>query len=1273
MQAGIVEIEQLGDLAERRFPEVGLQRTVVDRLDDALAGGPADAAAAIAAALNSLSGSEGITINATAVGEQITLDLGKTASVSTDTATVDLSSGVAGFDFDLSASTNAQLSANLAVSLQFDAAGLRILDTATPELTVGVDANVSVVDAAGKLGFINITASDRDLAVPEVSLDFSFDLLTGDALAIQGVEADITGTAALDLVIASDVSTPILPSISTNLFIGFPPAPGGFGSPTVELRDIKLDLGDYFGLIKDSLGSIISIMADSPLGTILDIATGPLPVVNYLAEKAPFLLDILDTIPTEGGDNVISIVDLAVLMKPELAPIVSPFVKALGIINAFAKLNDAEPGVINFGNGGFSNGSGTLDANGNANPLQQLSDKAKADPGLLSTLGSLLDDFTASTGISLPILENPLSVIDLILGLNPVKLVEYDVPKLGFETGFSRFFPIVGPIGATLSGNLEAAIDFAIGYDTYGFLNGVNDPLKGFYFTTDTQAGTPHGFAPVGFLDTRVGAAATVNAVVVSAGVGIDLGFRLDAYFEEATDPGSAGLFRPAGDFSCIFDPITGRAYAEALVILEFGIGPFSYETRLPLANVTLAEFDVFKCPDPGPARFPEGEGLATVVANGLRLNVGDFANLRRINDNGTPKQAINPDNAATPENESENESYVVALARDRVGPSSIGPGTAPQFDLVPGQLDIHAFGFTQRLAEGIIRAEFKGGRDTLIVQSDVTQNVIANGGGGDDVLTSARGIDTLLGEDGNDYLTGGDGIDAGPGVPVEVTFQPGGPATIDLTASVPLSNPDRSGVITYSPSNPNVSIAPTVIDILPPNGLFTPGDDVVDLNAFDLSIFTLDQTQNALAGNDTVRLSETQAIGQAFDGDAGDDTITGSASGDIISDTLGAKVAIEGGGGDDTLVIGGTFTSGTIDGGIGRDKLAIASANGSASLVPLVVSNIESITLENAVGTRLTVASPEQAEIITAAFGANDVVIVASGSLDHEVVGDLILGAGVERVEWYNSFYGSASAIREGDNYRITYFDDTATRPFLTLTSLFNAQDIKISQNQLFDTGLSNGVLLTHTFDPLTGQILNVINNDTLATRTYDSITSVFENGVKTNSRTINDHATATLSDDTIVDDLYTNGVISLQLTMDASPSGTGKPWQTIAREYEGGVTQIFRTTYDNLTQQVVGQAGTQVIQGGAFNDVLLGGAGADQFRSSAAGFGKDKIFDFQDGSDLLDLTGLGIDTRAELDAAATVRQVGANTLIELNGGADSILISNLQQSNLTDLDFFR
>jgi VCBS repeat-containing protein len=526
----------------------------------------------------------------------------------------------------------------------------------------------------------------------------------------------------------------------------------------------------------------------------------------------------------------------------------------------------------------------------------------------------------------------------------------------------------------------------------------------------------------------------------------------------------------------------------------------------------------------------------------------------------------------------------------------------------------------------------------------------------------------------------------------------------------------DDTFTYTVSDGNGGTDTATVTIRIAgaaEPVPLFTTGDDTVNLNDYpDLSFFT--QATDALAGDDDVILSETQNIGIAFDGNAGNDTITGSSHADLIyggtdadsimggagNDTISGGVGADrlyGDAGNDTLYFSFVdYAAGeVIDGGADTDTLQI-DGGGAVSLVGVTVTSVEDIQLTDTTGTTLTVQNAAQAALISSAAGANDIVHIGSSvDVTEALVKGLIIDAGVETVTWLiPGFASTVEAVPDGlGGFIISYDDGDDVQPWDTIDAQYDNLGRKVAQTNDYDfPGPEGGVTLNFTYDPATGFATTIVNTDGHLTRTFSTITTTLENGVVTKVDTINDNGTSANTDDTLVEQFFTAGVITLERTTDTSSANAGKPWLYQDREYvNDGVlhttTQTFRTFWDAGVngggEHVVGAAGAQVIEGVATgggvsttNDALIGGAGADTFRF-VPGFGHDTIYDFADGTDLLDLSSYaaGIDTLAELQNAASITQVafgaGFNTVIAFNGTGDQITIRNLTVAQLSDADF--
>ena len=120
------------------------------------------------------------------------------------------------------------------------------------------------------------------------------------------------------------------------------------------------------------------------------------------------------------------------------------------------------------------------------------------------------------------------------------------------------------------------------------------------------------------------------------------------------------------------------------------------------------------------------------------------------------------------------------------------------------------------------------------------------------------------------------------------------------------------------------------VLDVRAATVLFTTGDDTRDLNTINVDAFGNSATR-ALAGNDTVTLSDTAQKGILFHADAGNDRIIGSVNADRIHgdagiDTLSGRAGRDklwGDGGKDSLA-----------GGAGADHFIYLTASDSGAAV---------------------------------------------------------------------------------------------------------------------------------------------------------------------------------------------------------------------------------------------------------------------------------------------------------------------------------------------------
>lgn len=109
-----------------------------------------------------------------------------------------------------------------------------------------------------------------------------------------------------------------------------------------------------------------------------------------------------------------------------------------------------------------------------------------------------------------------------------------------------------------------------------------------------------------------------------------------------------------------------------------------------------------------------------------------------------------------------------------------------------------------------------------------------------------------------------------------------------------------------------------------------------------------------------------------------------------------------------------------------------------------------------------------------------------------------------------------------------------------------------------------------------------------------------------------------------------------------------------------EGLVGSAFNDT-------LIGTSGANRLDGGGGNDLLTGGGGADDF-VFRDGFGKDRIADFQDGLDRIDLSGVaGVDDVSDL----RISTLGLDTVITFGDGSQTITLSAFAAAQVSADDF--
>jgi len=505
-------------------------------------------------------------------------------------------------------------------------------------------------------------------------------------------------------------------------------------APAIEFTNVRLNMGEFFS---DFFGSTLSTINDvvEPIKPVLDVLTTPIPVLSDLAGSPVRLVDLARLFGS-GAETVADVIEVIDIVVDLLA--MPTFGDELYIDFGGFTLADFDPRTQNVRDYNLTPADFDDQASG-FNIGNAVA--AVGDSNLSNYFGAVQSATGQSVGgpvppgdgnwLEFPILNNPMSVFQLLLGKQDVVLVTLDIPRLEVEFSYSQYFPIVGPLGCRITGTIGAAADFAFGFDTQGLFDAFDsgdwtDVFNGFYISDRANPDGTGEDVPEIELWGGLRAAAEVNLVVVSAGVAGGIDVVIEMNLNDPNNDGKVRIGELVDNFLLgpiwIFD-IGGRVDAILEAYIKIDLFFFSFEETFEIASVTLVDFELPR-PDPDPA--PPTAALANVTGGVMTVNVGTNAAARLHGD-----LSDGDDN--------------VILERG----------------YTPDEVVVKAFGLQQRY-QGVTHIEVYAGEghDIVTVNDNVDQEVLLDGGPGNDVLTTGDGHSVIRGGEGNDRLYGGDGDD---------------------------------------------------------------------------------------------------------------------------------------------------------------------------------------------------------------------------------------------------------------------------------------------------------------------------------------------------------------------------------------------------------------------------------------------------------------------------------------------------------------------------------
>jgi Ca2+-binding RTX toxin-like protein len=672
------------------------------------------------------------------------------------------------------------------------------------------------------------------------------------------LDATVSGSTRTALKLVSEMpNSALFPRVGTDLTILW-----DFNNAVVDPEDDNSSFGSQPVLTLNNnrvlLDSFLNHFASGVLGKIREVTEPVQPVIDVLGTPVPLLSDL--------GSSDVTLLDIFGLSQ-ETQDAVNSLSRISSLAN-FAQGLSATGMSLDMGDWSFAPNDPRVDEPDDLTgfPTRPPSSTKPAP------LQSFLTEVNKIDGLDFPLLTDGRLVVDMLLGRN-ASLFTYRSGKIEIQEEFSQYFPVLGPVGITLGGEIGFNAEFGFGYDTQGMFDfhasGGSDLgllANGFYAMSLDEEGNPlTGVELTGAFTAGV----EINLIVAAAGVEGQIGATLGIYLDDQLGD-EDGRIR-ADDFAG--NPVdewfyaSGRLWAGVNAYLRIGVPPvFGIEYVFESPEITLLSFDT------RPDETPVLAQASLFEAGRLDLNLGDRSHLRLHGD---------LDDRA--------ESFRI----------SIVPAIHPQ----PEKLLIEGFGveneFTSFPSRIIGHANLRG--DSMVLESDV--NIVAEltGGPGPDILRGGSLGDILDGGDGNDRLGGRSGND-----------QMFGGADNDFLAGGDGADLFNGGTGDDTASWSGASF-PLLLDLR--SGTFGGC-------AFDDTLVSIERYQGSDL-NDQMDGSEGNE--SLLHGGNGDDVIRGHGGADLLDGGFGVD-NIDGGEGDD-FVLGGPDAD-SLNGGPGTDTLSYLNTN---------------------------------------------------------------------------------------------------------------------------------------------------------------------------------------------------------------------------------------------------------------------------------------------------------------------------------------------------------
>lgn len=724
----------------------------------------------ITTALNEALGPGGLNLLSSAISvpsgtDEFIFDIQLVRTASNFSTLIESNFGIPGVGLELSGNANVDVGFNFNLRLGLNSEGFFIDTSANNELGITLNTSTPYLNASGELGFLSLNATDNGTSfngtfsvdLTDSASDSDTQLTVTEIPSVINsnfgnlINAELTADTNINLHLVTGFGEEaVFPQLSTDFVVNWDFTSANidayeteFGNlPTVAFNNVQLDLGTFFNNFASPVLDNVRQITE-PIQPIIDVLTTP---INLRIAQFNLLgiAEELGALDQEDLDFIESVAQLTQITNS--IPTGSERLIDLGSFN----LGNADVRVPGFALSSI-NPNITLTA---PSVDEQLSDDSP-EANFISSFNSI-----PGGGLQFPLLTDPMQAFYLLLGKDAT-LFTYNMPRLDFNFDYSQFFPIIGPLGAEIRGQVGAAVDLAFGYDTTGFRQFNNtgntaDIFNGFFVSDPVNPDETE--IPEVTLNASLEAFAALNAGVASAGVGGGISGNV---FFDLRDPNNDGQVRVDEFAQIIQNPLdlfntSGQLTAGLSAFVRLGFGIFSYTRRFNSPRVTLLNYENNNSPTTALLSLSYGDNSKPQIQSDLLLASQLNGQINGVDANILLLH-LGPDAAARQGNNTIDGDEVFTVEHQSNSACN-------------ENVSVSAFGLTQEYTSvDLIVADGGEGNDRIKLNANVLTpadlaggngNDQLYGGAGNDLLDGGCGSDELFGRTSDDLLIGGSGAD---------------------------------------------------------------------------------------------------------------------------------------------------------------------------------------------------------------------------------------------------------------------------------------------------------------------------------------------------------------------------------------------------------------------------------------------------------------------------------------------------------------------------------